>query len=859
MTAPTVCPHCNTPTPDGVPYGPYCCVGCRAAHALVSAAGLDGFYRLRGDTRLSAVGDRSVTSRPERLWLTQKLQEAETRAGGSALVPLRMDVQGLECAACVWLLEKLYLRHPGAASIEINPAIGRIELSYRRTDSGQVHQGQSAVEQFVEEAASLGYRTGPAQKAGDAPLDDLVLRLGLCAAMAMNSMIFAFSQYFGLSKTTDASLYRLFAVGGLILATGAVWIGGTVFFRSAWLALRRRILHMDVPIALGILLTYAGSVWSFFAVEGRSAYFDTLCIFITLMLLGRLLQRRLASHNRQRLLHDDTVDGLLVRTVTETVASDGEKHSQLALLPAANLQQGSVLLCAPGELLPVQAKLLDSDGEFSLDWIMGESTPVRYHRHDSIPAGAHNRGEAAVRLEALEPFRASRLRDLLCSSSLDKPLPGEPGTPKDLPHPASAQAHPPGDFWDHLSRYYVVSVLSLAALAFALWTRAGVLRATEVAVAVLVVTCPCALGIATPLAYELAQARLRRRGLFVRTPSFFDRALRLKKILLDKTGTVTLSNLVLSSDSTLTELTAESREALFQMVARSNHPVSRALLTALPHPPALEETAEVRERAGEGLELRRNQHTYRLGRSRFALTQPAGWDQLPTDSQVVLSCDGKPVARFSLREELCRDARKEVQALHQSGYQLHILSGDRHEKVEQIAKELAISNAHAELTPEQKCALVEQLDGGAHDTLMIGDGINDALAFSAAACAGTPAIDRPTLPARADFYFAGVGIGPISETLRTAHYLRRVIVRNMVLAALYNSVVLGLSFAGLMTPLRCALAMPISSLLMIALTLYSFRPPSEASLRRSTPELPTLPSRPDGSPSPLALAEGVSS
>lgn len=861
MTAPTVCLHCNTPTPDGVPYGPYCCVGCRAAHALVSAAGLDGFYRLRGNTRLSAVGDRSATPHPERLWLTQTFQQAEQRAGGSALVPLRMDVQGLECAACVWLLEKLYLRHPGAASIEINPAIGRIELSYRRNDSGSATQGQAAVEQFVAEAESLGYRTGPAQKASDAPLDDLVLRLGLCAAMAMNSMIFAFSQYFGLSKATDASLYRLFAIGGFVLATATVLIGGTVFFRSAWLALRRRILHMDVPIALGILLTYAGSAWSFFAVEGRSAYFDTLCIFITLMLLGRLLQRRLASHNRQRLLHDDTVEGLLVRTVTETASSDGSKHHQLALLPAANLQQGNVLLCAPGELLPVQAQLLDPSGEFSLDWIMGESTPVRYQLHDTIAAGAHNRGEAAVRLRTLEPFSASRLRDLLCSSALDNPLPGELSAQANSLQESSSPSARPTDFWDHLSRYYVASVLTLAALAFALWTRAGVLRATEVAVAVLVVTCPCALGIATPLAYELAQARLRRRGLFVRTPSFFDRALRLKKILLDKTGTVTLSKLVLSSDSMLTELATESREALFHMVARSNHPVSRALLSALPHHPAWEEAAAVRERAGEGLELRRHEHTYRLGRPRFALTQATDLEHLEGGSQVVLSCDGLLVARFSLREELCQDASAEVQSLRESGYQLHILSGDRREKVEQIAKELAISDAHAELTPEQKHALVEQLDGGAHDTLMIGDGINDALAFSAAACAGTPAIDRPTLPARADFYFAGVGIGPISETLRTAHYLRRVIVRNMGLAALYNSVVLGLSFAGLMTPLRCALAMPISSLLMIAVTVYSFREPGEGAqrLRRSTPERPAQTSRPGGSPAPLALAEGVSS
>lgn len=848
MSTPHICPHCNAPAPNGTPYQPYCCVGCKTAHAVVRAAGLDGFYKLRGPTRLSAVGEPA--QRRERLWLEQQLQQAEKKAGESELVPLRLDVQGLECAACVWLLEKLYLRRrpQGAVSIEINPAVGRIDLVYRRLLGSQT--GQIAVTEFLDEAEQLGYRTGPAHKQSDAPLDDLVLRLGLCAALAMNSMIFAFSQYFGLSPATDPALYRLFAGGGFVLGTATVLIGGTVFFRSAWQALLRRSLHMDVPIALGILLTYLGSVWSFVAVAGRSAYFDTLCIFITLMLLGRLLQRRLASLNRQRLLADDTVAGLLVRTWTEPSPQSPQTSGQLRLLPAASLQPGHILLCAPGELLPVQATLLDGDAEFSLDWILGESAPVHYPQRAVIPAGAHNRGTTAVRLRAEEPFSASRLRDLLCSPTVEKPLPGES---------AATPVRAPSDFWDFLSRVYVMAVLTLAALAFALWTPAGLLRAMEVAVAVLVVTCPCALGIATPLAYELAQARLRRRGLLVRTPSFFDRALALRKILLDKTGTVTLSQLVLSGNDTLWRLAPVHRDALFQMVARSNHPVSRALLAALQrgNPQesgqtalSLRSDAIVQEQAGRGLILVLENHSYRLGQPGFALQQPESLNSPLAES--VLSLDGKELARFVLREELCRDARSEVEELRTAGYQLVLISGDRKDKVTRIAQELGITQAYAEQSPEQKCQLVQQIDGGAHDTLMIGDGINDALAFSAAACAGTPAIDRPTLPARADFYFAGVGIGPIGEALRTARSLRQVIVRNLALASLYNCVVLGLSFAGLMTPLRCALAMPLGSLLMTAITVAAFREKDSAS---APSDSQTAAAR--SSASSLALAEGA--
>lgn len=846
MTAPIVCPHCNAEVESSGAPVPFCCIGCKTAHGLLTAAGLDGFYRLRGDTRLSAIGARSNTPK-ERLWLAPLFDAAESKAGAATLIPLRIDVQGLECAACVWLLEKLFLRHPGAASIEVNPAIGRIELSYRKTAT-QPQEGRLAVEQFLDEAEQLGYRTGPAHKDSDAPMDDLVLRLGLCAAMAMNSMIFAFSQYFGLSKASDGTLYKLFSLGGFLLATATVLLGGTVFFRSAYLALSRRILHMDVPIALGILLTYVGSVWSYLLAEGRAAYFDTLCIFITLMLLGRLLQRRLASHNRQRLLADNTVDGLLIRTITETTSKEGTKQTKLSLLPAASVQRGSLLLCAPGELLPVSAQLVDSDGEFSLDWIMGESVPVHHQQGAVIPAGAHNRGQTAVKLRAEEAFSASQLRDLLCAPSRTQTLPGDEAAPADSTLGT--------EFWDFLSRYYVAAVLTLAALAFALWWHAGALRATEVAVAVLVVTCPCALGIATPLAYELAQVTLRRRGLFVRTPSFFDRALKVRHVLLDKTGTVTLSQLVLSSDHALTTLPSEATRALYQMVARSNHPVSRAILASLQRDAQdleFSDSATVIEHAGQGLSLQSGDHLYRLGRPAFALCQDTSQDAQPVEAaQVILSCDGIALGQFSLTEQLCQDASAEVTALKEAGYLLHILSGDRRDKVDAIAAQLQISDAHAALTPTQKQALVQKLDHGTHSTLMIGDGINDALAFSAAACAGTPAIDRPTLPARADFYYSGVGIGPVSCALSTAHKLRAVILRNMALAGLYNSVVIGLSIAGLMTPLRCAVAMPISSLLMIAVTVASFR--SQDTQRAATTSQPVHPSSTE-----LALAQGVSS
>lgn len=795
-----MCPHCNSPTLPSAPSAPYCCLGCQAAHALVCAAGLERFYELRGAERLAAVGGRQKgEARAPRHWLVPLREQAES--SGGEVVRLVLDLQGLQCIACVWLLERLFARQPGAVRLTINSGVGRMELCYRR--------GSAAVESFLDDAESLGYRAGPPLKQSDAPLDELLLRFGLCAALAMNTMIFSFSQYFGLTVESEGPLFRLFAVGSLLLTSLCVLLGGTVFFRSALAALRRGVLHMDVPIALGIALSYLGSVWSFFFASGRATYFDTLCVFITLMLLGRLLQQRLASHHRRILLSDDGVVGLLVRALAP--------DNQLRLVPATAIKPGQVLLCAPGELVPVRAELLEERASFSLSWISGESAPSAFHQGQCVPAGAHNQSRQAVRVRAGESFSASALCRLLAAP---------PAAPAD----GEAARTPRRDFWHILSRTYVLAVLALAALGFLLWLPAGPLRALEVTVAILVVTCPCALGVATPLAYELVQARLRRRGLFVRHASFLDRALRVRKVLFDKTGTLTLGELTLTAPEQLNQLPGEARAALYQMVARSNHPVSQALLRALTAGPeagrpALDPTLTITEEPGQGLTLRQRDHEYRLGRRGFVTTSAELAPASPADVAAYFGRDGELLCQYGFVEDLCPDARTEVEQLQRAGLSVWMLSGDTAPKVADSARRLGLARerVYSGLSPEDKARQVRLVDGGAGDTLMIGDGINDALAFAAAACAGTPAVDRPTLPERADFYFLGVGLGPIALALELARKTHAVIRRNLCLAALYNAVVLGLSLGGLMTPLRCAIAMPLSSLLILLATVHSLR------------------------------------
>jgi Cu2+-exporting ATPase len=777
---PSDCIHCGTPLGSGSEDG-FCCHGCRAVHALLREQGLERYYNLRGGR-----GTPVTAPRPEARdlkWL--EVFEAQL-ATASGLATLRFDLQGIQCAACVWLLEALFERRPGAGRVVVNPALGTIELTVAPA---------FPLRDYVLEVERFGYLFGPPLKHSDGHANILLTRIGLCVAISMNAMIFTLPIYLGLREGRVFQLFRWVSFG---LTVAGVLVGGSVFLRSAWQGLRRGVLHLDVPIALGIVLAFSASAYNFFTRNDGASYFDTVNVFITLMLVGRWLQERMIERNRRFLLAADGTDGLLTRRVRE---------GAVELVKCGEIRAGDQLLVAPGDLVPVDAALEDPRASCSLDWIHGESAPREFARGEVVPAGAFNVGTRAVTLRATTEFEASALVGLL-RSTVDRS--GE-----------AARATP---WWQRLSRTYVIAVLLAAAGGFGLWMiRTGdTRRAIEVATAILVVTCPCAFGIATPLAYELTQAGLRRAGLFVRTAGFLDRALSVRRVVFDKTGTLTTGVLAVTDPAALAALDPEAREALYNIVVRSNHPKSVAIRRALETrsskapTPRFVEGLSVEEEAGRGLELSHGGRTWRLGARDWAAR---GADAEHAD--VVFAVDGRLLAAVRTAEVVREDARAEIARLAEQGYDVWILSGDAPERVAAMASVLGVpaDRAVGGQSPEGKAAWLRAHDRG--DTLMVGDGINDALAVERAYCSGTPAIDRPFMPARTDFYFVTPGLRPIGLALRAARGLARVNRRNLGVALAYNAVTVGLSYAGLMSPLLCAAVMPLSSLSILLATAAS--------------------------------------
>jgi len=767
------CVHCAQPLVNDA-LAPYCCRGCRAVHAILTKAGLTRYYDLRRGPGLPPADLES--RRIDHKWL-ELVEERRARDGGVCRVEL--DIQGIHCAACVWLIEELFRRHGGARAgvMSINPALGRVELRVSPNFS---------MADWVNSVEALGYLLGPARATGARPSDDLLLRVGICAALAGNVMLFAAAIYLGLR---EGPVYEL--LNQLSYAAGAlaVLIGGSVFIGSAMRAIRQRVLHLDVPIALGIVLAFAGSTYSFFFASGHAAYIDTVTVFVALMLAGRWLQQRMLERNRAQLLADDGTESLLTREVKDGV---------VRIVHCIGVEQGDRLLIAPGDLVPVALRVLDDAASCSLDWIDGESRPRRFERGDAVPAGAFNVGARAFSGIATTDFAASSLVGLLGR---------DPASKGDGPLATR--------WWSQLSRYYVIGVVGLAAAGISLWWwRTGdPLLAIEVGTAVLVVTCPCAFGIAAPLAYELVLTQLRRAGIFVRVGDFLDRVRGITRVVFDKTGTLTTGMLEVVNPAGLETLSDREITLLYNMAARSAHPKSVAVRRALEgHRAARFIDIEVDEQTGYGTRSDKDGHAYKLGAPSWAAPGATG------DGDVVFSRNGVILVALRTDEQLRPGARAEIDKLQIEGYDLAILSGDSPSRVTTLGASLGMPEALCigGQTPEQKAAYVREHDPAR--TLLVGDGLNDQVAMREAACSGTPAVNRPFMASRCDFYFVSPGLHPVAQVLRASGTLAHVVRRILAFAIAYNVVAVSLAMAGFMKPWVAAVLMPLSSLVTLAYT-----------------------------------------
>ena len=774
----TACLHCGQPLPHSpaADTAGFCCSGCEAAYGLVQGLGLERYYARR------SLDPTVRPMRPEEQMPQSVDYRAHQRPGrqpGTEILHLMVD--GVQCAACIWLIESVLARQPGVVQARINMTTRRLVLAWQSaaTDAGTL----------VGLVQSLGYRLVPYDPerlgAQQSKVEtELLWAMAVAGFSAGNVMLLSVAVWSGHVEGMGVATRDLMHWLSALITMPAIAWSARPFLRSAWQALRHRRTNMDVPISLGVCLATGMSL-----VETiRSAphvYFDSAIMLLFFLLVGRYLDHRARGRARASAEHLLTLSGTAV-TVLE---ADG----RAVVVPPEQVRCGQNVLVAAGQRVPVDGRVEEGISDLDTSLITGETVPRSIGPGGMVFAGTLN-VSAPLRLVVTAVGDETLLAEIVRLMEA-----AEQGRAR---YVAIA---------DRVSRLYAPVVHLTALVTFLGWVFAGGVPwqpALLNAIAVLIITCPCALALAVPVVQVVASGRLMRQGILLKTATALERLAVVDTVVFDKTGTLTEGAPI----PELGAISPEEKALLAALAGNSRHPLARALVAALPRVPV---ATGVREIPGAGLEWEGPEGTVRLGSRRFA-GPSAPEPGLESDGpEIWLARPGNAPLRVGFHDALRPDAEAVVVGLRQRGLALHLLSGDRQGVVAAMATRLGIAAWQGECTPAAKVAALEALKNQGRRVLMVGDGLNDAPALAAAWVSVSPAGAADVSQTAADVVFQGQRLEPIREVLAVAEMADRLVRQNFMLAFLYNVVTVPLAMAGQVTPLIAALAMSSSSVVVI--------------------------------------------
>ncbi len=780
------CAHCGLPVPDEPDLGQephFCCSACGLAYSVIHEAGLGAYYLHRGQADGSAKTRGTGRSYAEYDDPAFAARHVETTPNGARI---ELFLEGLHCTACVWLVERLGRVVPGVESARLD--LGRSALDVR-FDPKRVTP--SAVARGLDGLGYPPHPSGAARREGEERGERrLWLRLGVAGALAGNVMLMALALYSGAAR--DPAYAGMFRWGSFLLSSVSVFYSGSVFLRGAVAALRTRTPHMDLPVSIGILAGFTRSAWNTVFSRGE-IYFDSISVLIFLLLVGRWLQLR---HQRGAARTLDLIAALAPRAARRV---DGES---LVEVPAETLAAGDVVEVGADERVPVDGVILSGRTSVDSSWLTGESLPEERAPGDRVYAGTHNTSRA-IRIRVEVAGSETRLGRLMQSVEA-----------------AQSRRAPIVRLADRVAGRFVVGVLVSSALTFVVWCFLDSSRALDNAVALLVVTCPCALGMATPLAVSAALRRAARAGIFFKGGEFLEALARPGIIAFDKTGTLTEGRLGLASFMGESSIVPLLRAA----EGRSPHPIGRALHAALTATAELR-ADEVEELPGAGVIARVAGRDVRVGSAEHvhdAGANGSAWWRTELTRQaslgrpaVACSVDGNVRAVAAFNDPLRGDAVRSLDALRALGYRVALLSGDHELVVKSLEPELGeLVTAQGGMSPEDKLAWVEAARAEG-PVVVVGDGVNDAAAMSAANVAIAVHGGAEASLVAADVFTTEPGVGKVLEAVVGARRALGVIRRGIGFSLAYNLIGAVLCMGGWISPLVAAVMMPLSSLTVV--------------------------------------------
>lgn len=777
------CSHCGLPVPAGLlepgAREQYCCAGCRTAASILREHGLEQYYSLPQRRSKPALGTGARYEHFDH----PSFHELYVTRNHSGHCSVELSLEGVHCASCVWLVERLPLLLDGVrrAELQVRRALARIEWD-------------PAIVRLSEIARcldSLGYPPHPFRGSSRETVrrreDRAALaRMGVAGALAANTMLLALALYSGAWNGMEEQYSRFFRWASLALALPAVVGPGRVFFASALAALRARTLHMDVPIALGLAAGLVrGAINT--VTDSGPVYFDGLAMLVFLLLAGRYFQQR-----GQRAASDATE---LLATITPSAARVLEADGATREVPPEALVPQQQVLVRPGETLPADGEVIDGESWLDQSLLTGEATPRPVARGETVYAGTVNLA-SPLTIRVARTGEESRIGQLV--RQMEASLRERP--------PIVAMA-------DRMAGWFTAVVLALAFLAFAVWYPSDPAAAVDHAVALLVVSCPCALALATPLSVAAAIGKAARRGILIRRGAALENLARPARLFLDKTGTVTESGMSLLA----WEGPNWVKPLVLALEKQVQHPIATAFLTAWPDAETSRCDPEtLRYVHGKGVEGRVSGHEVRVGSPSFVGTAYRSWSGLPGATQVAVAVDGEVVGRAWLGSRLRPDAADAVAALERRGWRVELLSGDAPEAVRSVGQALGIGPeaCRGGALPEDKLAVVQaaRKEG---PVVMVGDGVNDAAALAAATVGVAVHRGAEAALSVADVYLGSPSLNQLVALVEGARRTMGTIRRGIAFSLGYNAIGITLAFTGYIAPWLAAILMPLSSLTVL--------------------------------------------
>jgi P-type Cu2+ transporter len=818
-TSVDLCDHCGLPAPPRQNRElTFCCSGCQGAYHLIHQWGLDDYYALR-DRLLESQAAAPVSDKLSSATSWDDLDKAgllgasTPKAMEDGLVCSRLAIDGVHCGACVWLIERVATLCPGWQDARVGMHDHSIEVTY--------DPKVTKLSEIAGQLSKIGYRVFPWVEGTNAARfrqenRQRLVQIAIAGFCAMNAMWIAIAIYAGEYSGIAESHITLLRSAGVLLGMVSAFVPGKPFFTGAWAAIRTRTPHMDLPIALGVGVGAVAGVVSLLT-QHADVYFDSVAVLVFFLLVGRWIQFR------QQHRAADAVSLLMRMTpsLAIRVGVDGTQNK----VPTSSLCVGDMYYVMAGECVPVDGRIVEGATSIDRSLMTGESVPASLSSGDEIEAGALNLRSpiTAVATATREQSRITKLMKLVEDASLKRT--------------------PIVQLADAIAARFVLILLGLAVLTIAIWWRVDPMLAASHTVALLIVACPCALALATPLAIAVTLGRAAKRKLLIRSGETLERLSQVGTVWFDKTGTLTIGRPQVITNDLSNDLLA----LCASLESQSTHPLARAIVDAAVHRSIslypLESVTEVEQRNGGGIRgLVAGRHVA-VGNVEFVSKSVLSLDasiiarvaNIASEGQtpVLVAIDGEAVSVLGIGDALRSDARSTVMALKERGWNVGILSGDHPTTVQAIVKQLDLSDSFAQggLSPEQKLEVIEQSKQVGKAIVMVGDGVNDAAALAAAdvgiAIRGGAEASLHAAP----IYLASGELCGVVSLIDASKATVRVIRRNFRVSLGYNTLAITLAVCGIISPLIAAILMPISSLTILSLTLSSktFRGTSGAS------------------------------